>query len=118
MSKIWEPMNTSAFVINGLLLPMVVGITRPRPSIQLTKFDALYQHFKTDETFLSISAKTGQPSWGDAALFGLLWDHIITGHMTVEDLNDQYPHLAALFAAYHAIPAVNPWIETKLASKK
>jgi glutathione S-transferase len=87
--------------------------------IQLTKFNALYQQFKTEETFLSTSAKTRQPLWGDAAVFGLLWDHTMTGYLTVEDLNDKYPHLAALFAAYHAIPAVNHWIETKmLASKK
>ena len=85
---------------------------------QLTKFNALYQQFKTEEAFLSVSAKTGQPLWGDAAVFGLLWDHTMTGYVTVQDLENKYPHLAALFAAYHAIPPVNQWIETKIGSKK
>jgi glutathione S-transferase len=86
--------------------------------VQLTKFNALYAQFKTEEVFLSVSAKTGQPLWGDAAVFGLLWDHTMTGYITVQELEQMYPHLAALFAAYHAIPAVNQWIETKIASKK
>jgi glutathione S-transferase len=91
--------------------------TETLPS-QLTKFDALYAQFKTEEVFLSVSAKTGQPLWGDAAVFGLLWDHTMTGYITVQELEQKYPHLAALFAAYHAIPPVNQWIETKIASTK
>ena len=47
----------------------------------LTKFDALYKSFKTEDIFLSHGVKTGQPLWGDAAIYGLLRDHILTNYM-------------------------------------
>jgi hypothetical protein len=76
---------------------------------QLTKFDALYENFKTGDVYLSVSAKTGQPLWGDAALYGLLRDLILTGYITVEDLQ-AYPRLAALYGGYGKIPAISEWL--------
>jgi hypothetical protein len=32
------------------------------------------------------------PLWGDVAIFGLLHDHIITAHTTLDDLNVSYPY--------------------------
>jgi hypothetical protein len=32
------------------------------------------------------------PLWGDVAIFGLLRDHIITAHTTLDDLNVSYLH--------------------------
>ena len=77
----------------------------------LTKFNALYQTFQTDEVFLSRSAKTGQPLWGDAAVYGLLRDHVMTKYMTTDDLAAGYPRLAAMYGAYEKIPAVQAWLE-------
>jgi hypothetical protein len=77
---------------------------------QLTKFNALYDNFKTDDTFLSVSAKTGQSLWGNAAIYGLLRDHILTNYITMEDLAE-YPRLSSMFAAYEAIPAVKEWLD-------
>jgi glutathione S-transferase len=79
---------------------------------QLQKFDALYGQFKTHDVFLSVSPKTQNPLWGDAAIFGLLRDHAILGHMSVDDL-DAYPYLKALYEAYGQIPAISEWIVTK-----
>jgi glutathione S-transferase len=79
---------------------------------QLSKFDALYKQFKTCDTFLSVSASTEQPLWGDAAIFGLLLDHTLTGLLTVDELK-AYPRLFALYEAYQNIPAVNAWIASK-----
>lgn len=76
----------------------------------LTKFNALYQTFQTDDVFLSRSAKTGQPLWGDAAVYGLLRDHVLTKYITTDDLN-AYPRLAAMYGAYEKIPAVQAWFE-------
>lgn len=75
----------------------------------LTKFDALYQSFKTEEVFLSTSAKTGQPLWGDAAVYGLLRDHMLSGALTKEDLQS-YANLSAMYTAYEAIPAIHKWL--------
>ena len=79
---------------------------------QLVKFNALYQQFKTDDTYLSVSAKTNQPLWGDAAIFGLVRDNILTGLMAKEDLKE-YPCLKTMFEKYETIPAVASWIEAK-----
>jgi glutaredoxin len=76
----------------------------------LVKFDALYESFKTHDVFLSTSAKTGQPLWGDAAVYGLLRDHVLTGFITVDDL-DNYPRLSAMYGAYEKIPAISEWLE-------
>jgi hypothetical protein len=76
----------------------------------LTKFDALYNSFKTDDVFLSTSAKTGQPLWGDAAVFGLLRDHILSGALTPDDLQT-YTNLWAMYTAYEAIPAIHQWLK-------
>lgn len=75
----------------------------------LIKFDALYSNYKTHETFLSVSQTTQQPLWGDAAIFGLLRDHILTGYVTMEELK-AYPHLIGMYEAYEKIPAVADWI--------
>lgn len=77
---------------------------------QLTKFNSLYSTFKTTDVYLSVSAKTGQPLWGDAAIFGLLRDHILTKYLSVEDLAASYPNLSALYANYEKIPAVHEWL--------
>lgn len=77
---------------------------------QLTKFNALYETFKTDDTFLSVSAKTGNPLWGDAAVYGLLRDHILSKYISLEDLTP-YPKLSAMYLEYEKIPAVQKWLE-------
>lgn len=77
---------------------------------QLTKFDSLYNTFKTDDVFLSVSAKTGNPLWGDAAVFGLLRDHVLTSYITVDDLK-AYSNLASLYNSYGNIPAVKCWLD-------
>jgi hypothetical protein len=77
---------------------------------QLIKFNALYENFQTDKTFLSVSAKTGQPLWGDAAMYGLVRDHILTGYISLEDLAE-YPRLLTMYQAYESIPAVKEWLE-------
>lgn len=79
---------------------------------QLTKFNALYRQFKTHDTYLSVSRKTQNPLWGDAAVFGLLRDHTLMGHMSKDDLK-AYPYLTAMYEAYEKIPSVAGWIETK-----
>jgi hypothetical protein len=76
----------------------------------LTKFDGLYQQFKTHDVFLSISPKTNNPLWGDAAMFGLLRDHIITGHTTLDALKASYPYLSNMYEKYEKIPLVAKWI--------
>jgi hypothetical protein len=78
---------------------------------QLAKFNAMYDTFKTDEVFLSVSAKTGQPLWGDAAVYGLLRDHILTAYITLEDLK-AYPRLSCMYTAYEEIPAVKGWLKS------
>ena len=80
----------------------------------LSKFEALYQKYKTmeDGAYLSTSP-SGSPLWGDTALFSLLYDHIQLGHLTEDTLPSTYPHLAALYKAYGTIPAVLEWIELK-----
>lgn len=75
----------------------------------LTKFDALYDKFKTEAVFLSTSGKTGQPLWGDAAIFGLLRDHILSKYITKDDLA-AYPRLNEMYNAYESIPAVAHWL--------
>eukprot|EP00977_Amphora_coffeiformis_P027300 scaffold34601_cov234-Amphora_coffeaeformis.AAC.19 len=81
----------------------------------LTKFDALYENFKTDVTFLSLGAATGQPLWGDAAVYGLLRDHILTGYI-VEDELKPYSNLSDMYQKYEKIPAIQNWI-AKLGSE-
>ena len=77
----------------------------------LTKFNALYETFATTDTFLSVSAKTGHALWGDAAVYGLLRDHILTKYITKDDLQSSYPRLATMYTAYEKIPAVQAWLE-------
>lgn len=81
---------------------------------QLTKFNALYRNFKTHDVFLSVNPGNQKPLWGDAAMFGLLRDHILTGHMTEDELQ-VYPELMALYEAFGKIPAVAAWIEEVVA---
>ena len=79
--------------------------------VQLRKFNALYESFKTHDIFLSVSSKTGHPLWGDAAIYGLLRDHIVSGSMNRDDLV-MYPRLMAMFTAYEEIPAIKKWLES------
>jgi Glutathione S-transferase, C-terminal domain len=81
---------------------------------QLAKFNALYRNFKTHDVFLSVHPGNQKPLWGDAALFGLLRDHILTGHMTEDELR-VYPELMAMYEAFGKIPAVAAWIEGVMA---
>jgi hypothetical protein len=83
---------------------------------QLTKFNALYRNFQTHTIYLSVNKANDMPLWGDAALFGLLRDHILTGHMTEETLQ-AYPELMAMYQAFGKIPAVASWIEKALLAK-
>ena len=78
---------------------------------QLIKFDALYDKFRTHDVFLSVSAKTSRPLWGDAAIFGLLRDNILTKYLTLDDLA-AYPRLLAMYQAYADIPAIKEWIDS------
>jgi hypothetical protein len=82
---------------------------------QLVKFNALYQKWKTHDTYLSVSASTNMPLWGDTAVYGLVRDNIITGFMEKKDL-DTYPNLVSLYNAYESIPAIAKWIEGKMAA--
>lgn len=75
----------------------------------LTVFNGLYKSFKQEEVFLSVSAKTGQPLWGDAAVYGLLRDHILSKYITQDDLA-AYPSLQAMYEAYEKIPAIQDWL--------
>lgn len=84
---------------------------------QLTKFDAFYKTLKTEKDFLSISATTGNPLWGDAAVYSLLRDHILTGYTTLDNLK-AYPNLAALYTTYESIPAIQKWLVELVAAKK
>ena len=81
---------------------------------RLEQFDSLYKSFKCDNSnaFLSTSDKTGQPLWGDAAIFCLLYDHIQAGLLSRQAL-DKYNHLESMFVAYEKIPAVEQWISSK-----
>lgn len=72
---------------------------------QLKKFDALY------DTFLSVSSTTARPLWGDAAMFGLLRDHIFTGCVTREELV-VYPRLTAMLTDYEEIPEVKKFLDS------
>lgn len=76
----------------------------------LTKFNALYETFQQDEVFLSRSSKTNQPLWGDAAVYGLLRDHVLTNYITVDDLSE-FPKLSKMYASYAAIPAIKEWLD-------
>ena len=80
---------------------------------QLTKFETLYKQFKTHDVYLSVSAKTKLPLWGDSAIFGLVRDHVLVGHITLEEVQTKYPTLYAMYKAYEAIPEVHAWIESK-----
>ena len=82
----------------------------------LTKFNQLYQQLKTHETYLSVSKRTGQPLWGDAAIFGLLRDNMLTGFVTVDELKETYPELFSLYTSYEQIPSVKEWIDAKAAT--
>jgi Glutathione S-transferase, C-terminal domain len=79
--------------------------------VQLQKFNALYESFKTHDIFLSVGSKTGHPLWGDAAIYGLLRDHIVSGYLTREGLA-VYPRLMAMFTAYEEIPEIKTWLES------
>ena len=81
---------------------------------QLTKFNCMYKEFKTHDTYLSVSKKTSNPLWGDAAIFGLLRDNIITGLLT-EDTLSEYSELSTMFHEYSKIPAISKWCEMKKA---
>jgi glutathione S-transferase len=78
----------------------------------LTKFEKLYAKYKTDKTYLSASM-AGNPLWGDAAMFGLLRDNVITGFVDLDVLESSYPNLWTMYAAFARIEAVKEWINSK-----
>ena len=59
----------------------------------LSKFDQLYDHLNAHDAYMSDSKSTGNPLWGDAAMFGLLHDNMLMGFVTKEDLARKYPRL-------------------------
>lgn len=62
--------------------------------------------------FLSVScSKTANPLWGNAAVFGLLSDHMLTGYVTRENLS-AHPRLISMFQAYESIPEVKKWLDS------
>lgn len=75
----------------------------------LTMFESLYAKFKTEEKYLSVSAKDGQPLWGDCAIFVLLHDHIAGKYITLEDL-EKYPCLYAMFKEFEKQPSIQEWL--------
>lgn len=79
---------------------------------ELTKFNSLYKKFATSAPYLSVN-DSKKPLWGDAAIFGLLYDHVQTGFITAAVLESEYPALSALYEAFGAIPAVAKWIDEK-----
>ena len=84
----------------------------------LAKFEGLYGKYKTHETYLSVSKSTGHPLWGDAALFGLLRDHVLTELVCLDALKASYPNLYGLYESYGSIAAVKAWTDKKAAEKK
>lgn len=75
----------------------------------LAKFEALYKKYKTADPYLSTNP-AGNPLWGDAAIFSIIYDNIQTGFLTQDTLVQSYPNLAALYQTFAAIPAVVSWI--------
>lgn len=118
MFKIWLPTNIRAFVTPGCTTHTVLRMTKRlytrvkachrscSNSMRYTLAPRLMMHS------LSVSDKTKQPLWGDAACFGLLRDNILTGMMSREDLS-MYEKLDAMYAAYEKIPSTEKWIASK-----
>ena len=79
----------------------------------LSKFDQLYDHLNAHDAYMSDSKSTGNPLWGDAAMFGLLHDNMLMGFVTKEDLARKYPRLSLLYSRYEEIPSVKEWIDKK-----
>jgi Glutathione S-transferase, C-terminal domain len=77
----------------------------------LTKFDQLYAKFKTDDVYLSKSSATGNPLWGDAAMFGLIRDNVITGFIDVETLAQSYTNLWDVYELFGNIAPVKEWLD-------
>lgn len=77
---------------------------------QLEKLNALYESFQTHATFLNVTGKTGQPLLGDAAVCGLLRDHILTGYLTRDELAT-HPSLNGMFDACESMTAVQEWLD-------
>jgi Glutathione S-transferase, C-terminal domain len=76
----------------------------------LTKFDKLYNKFKTDEVYLSKTSE-GSPLWGDAALFGLLRDNVITGFIDLATVEKSYTNLWNLYETFGKIEPVKEWLD-------
>lgn len=76
---------------------------------ELAKFNTYYEHFASHDVYMSVDVNNGKPLWGDSFLFGLLRDHILTGHMAREDLT-KYAKLDGLFQAYEKLPEAAAWI--------
>ena len=86
---------------------------------QLIKFNSLYKQFKTHDVFLSVSTKSpNNPLWGDAAIFGLLRDHVLTGLLTLDSIETSYPELHNMYQEYLKIPAINEWCTTTMKEKE
>ena len=54
---------------------------------------------------------TGQPLWGDAAMFGLLRDNNITSFLDLNVMESKYPNLWKMYSAFAKIPAVKEWLD-------
>jgi Glutathione S-transferase, C-terminal domain len=78
--------------------------------VYLTKFEALYAKYKTQDTYLSVA--NNLPLWGDAAMFGLLRDNLLVGLMAEDELK-RYPSLWGMYTAFGEIAAVKAWTDSK-----
>lgn len=76
---------------------------------KLSLFEALYTKYKVGTGPYLSTSPSGKGLWGDAAVFGLLWDNIKTGMISEEQISG-YPHLDALYKASMAEPAIQQWI--------
>uniref|UniRef100_A0A7S2ZME8 Glutathione transferase n=1 Tax=Rhodosorus marinus TaxID=101924 RepID=A0A7S2ZME8_9RHOD len=74
--------------------------------------DGLITKWQTEKVYLSLG-KNGMPLWGDAAAFGIVYDHIKTGAITKEEVDANYPKLAAIYSNFSEIPSVSQWISEK-----
>lgn len=78
---------------------------------QLKKFEALYGKFAMSAPYLCRGPDG--PLWADAALFGLMRDHMLTGLLDAKALASSSPRLNAMFEAYAAQAPVAAWLKTK-----
>uniref|UniRef100_A0A7S3PFA0 Glutathione S-transferase n=1 Tax=Aplanochytrium stocchinoi TaxID=215587 RepID=A0A7S3PFA0_9STRA len=76
---------------------------------KLRLFEGLYAKYKMNDAFLSTSPN-GVPLWGDAAIYGLIRDNIISSFLD-ENTLEEHPCLNKLFKKYGALPKVASWVQ-------